>query len=163
MVASVGDRHLDGMNKPRSHALRTGRWSEPGRVYLVTFTTYCRVPRFLAWPETSCAARMLASPTTWPHVRLLCWVLMPDHWHGLIELGNEPLSLAVRRAKAITLRQWNQAHARPERLWAQGFHDHALRKEEDLLQVARYIVTNPLRADLVKRVGNYPFWDAIWL
>ena len=88
---------------------------------------------------------------------------MPDHWHGLIELGNEPLSLAVRRAKAITSRQWKPAHATPERLWAQGFHDHALRKEEDLLQLARYIVANPLRADLAKRVGDYPFWNAIWL
>ena len=28
---------------------------------------------------------------------------------------------------------------------------------------ARYIVANPLRAGLVKQIGDYPLWDAIWL
>ncbi|MBB4653636.1 hypothetical protein GGR73_000135 [Xanthomonas sp. F14] len=27
--------------------------------------------------------------------------------------------------------------------------------------VARYLIANPLRAELVERVGDYPFWDAI--
>jgi len=38
-----------------------------------------------------------------------------------------------------------------------------MRKEEDLQALARYIVANPLRAGLVKRVGDYPHWDAMWL
>ena len=42
-------------------------------------------------------------------------------------------------------------------------HDRALRRDEDLLAVARYIVANPLRAGLVRRVGDYPLWDAVWL
>ncbi|MBB5859537.1 hypothetical protein GGR69_001194 [Xanthomonas arboricola] len=29
--------------------------------------------------------------------------------------------------------------------------------------MARYLIANPLRAGLVARVGDYPFWDAIWL
>jgi hypothetical protein len=33
----------------------------------------------------------------------------------------------------------------------------------DLQSVARYIVANPLRAGLVKHLGDYPLWDAIWL
>ncbi|TXL18578.1 hypothetical protein BMR04_00075 [Methylococcaceae bacterium HT3] len=48
-------------------------------------------------------------------------------------------------------------------LWQDGYHDHAVRKEEDLLQIARYIIANPLRAGLVKKVADYPLWDAIWL
>jgi hypothetical protein len=38
-----------------------------------------------------------------------------------------------------------------------------MRKDQDLQVAARYIVANPLRAGLVKRVGDYPLWDAIWL
>ena len=34
---------------------------------------------------------------------------------------------------------------------------------EDLVGVARYIVANPVRAGLVNRVGEYPYWDAVWL
>ncbi|MNE68641.1 hypothetical protein D3C80_1643130 [compost metagenome] len=49
------------------------------------------------------------------------------------------------------------------RLWQKGFHDHALRREEDVKAVARYVVANPLRAGLVEKLADYPFWDAIWL
>jgi hypothetical protein len=38
-----------------------------------------------------------------------------------------------------------------------------LRADEDLRVVARYIVANPLRAHLVKRIADYPFWNAVWL
>jgi hypothetical protein len=48
-------------------------------------------------------------------------------------------------------------------VWQSGFHDRALRQEEELQTIARYIVANPLRAGLVKRVGDYAHWDAMWL
>jgi putative transposase len=48
-------------------------------------------------------------------------------------------------------------------VWQRGFYDRAIRKEEDLLAVARYIVANPLRAGLVSQLSDYPFWDAVWL
>ena len=35
--------------------------------------------------------------------------------------------------------------------------------EEDVVAVSRYIVLNPVRAALVRRVGDYPFWDAVWI
>jgi putative transposase len=38
-----------------------------------------------------------------------------------------------------------------------------LRDEDDVKDWARYIVANPVRAGLVKRVGDYPHWDAVWL
>ncbi len=49
------------------------------------------------------------------------------------------------------------------RVWQKGYHDRAVRREEDLRHIARYIVANPLRAGLVRKVGDYPLWDAIWL
>ena len=63
----------------------------------------------------------------------------------------------VAAVKAVT------AHGLGKRIWQSGFHDHALRREEDLAQLARYIVANPLRAGLAQRVGDYPHWDAAWL
>ena len=38
-----------------------------------------------------------------------------------------------------------------------------VRRDEDLRGLARYIVANPLRAQLVQRIGDYPHWDAMWL
>ena len=48
-------------------------------------------------------------------------------------------------------------------MWQAAFHDHALRKEENLHEIARYIVANPLRAGLVSSLAEYPHWDAVWL
>jgi hypothetical protein len=57
----------------------------------------------------------------------------------------------------------NVAHRLGRRLWQDGFHDRAVRRDEDIVAIARYIVANPLRAGLVERLADYPHWDAIWL
>ncbi|TMO68447.1 transposase, partial [Pseudoalteromonas aurantia] len=36
--------------------------------------------------------------------------------------------------------------------------DHMIRNEAELLHNARYIVANPLRAKLVQKIGQYPYW-----
>jgi hypothetical protein len=29
--------------------------------------------------------------------------------------------------------------------------------------MARYIIANPMRQGLVKKIDDYPLWDAIWI
>lgn len=146
----------------RAHALRRGRWSQPGGVYLLTFVTDGRQPRFAEWEAASRVAAALASTDAWQDTTLLCWVLMPDHWHGLVQLGGrESLSRTVGRARAHATRAWTPIG--DGRLWQRSFHDRALRSEERMVDVARYVVANPLRAGLVRRYGDYPYWDAIWI
>jgi len=145
-------------------ALRRGRWSEAGRIYLLTFTTAGRRPHFLEWRAACDASRLMAGSQAWSSGTLLAWVLMPDHWHGLAELGDgATLADCVRRLKGGSARALRQRHPALGRIWASGYHDHAIRREEDLLPAARHLVMNPVRAGLVSRVGDYPFWDAIWL
>lgn len=89
---------------------------------------------------------------------------MPDHLHALVELGgDESLSMLVRRLKAVTAGAVNRHASRTGKVWASGFHDRALRREETALAVARYVIGNPLRAKLATAIGDYPYWDAIWL
>ena len=40
--------------------------------------------------------------------------------------------------------------------------ERALRRQDDLAAMARYIVANPLRAGLVDFLGDYPHWDCAW-
>ena len=88
---------------------------------------------------------------------------MPDHFHGLVQLNShEPLARVIQRFKAHLTRSFNLAFHTNKTLWQSGFHDHVLRSESVLLEVARYIVMNPIRAKLCRRVGDYPFWNAIW-
>jgi REP element-mobilizing transposase RayT len=95
---------------------------------------------------------------------MLAWVLMPDHAHWLLQLGEkDELGIVVNRLKSSSSRLANRVLDRQGMFWAPAYHDHALRAEEDLLNIARYIVANPLRAGLVQRIGDYPFWNAIWV
>ena len=96
-------------------------------------------------------------------VRSLAWVIMPDHFHWLIELQKGTLQGLMQGTKSRSAIAVNRARGCSERLWQRGFHDRALRYDEDLLKGARYIIANPLRAGLVRRIGDYPLWDAVWL
>jgi REP element-mobilizing transposase RayT len=91
------------------------------------------------------AARAISAAERWFPSRCLCWVLMPDHWHGLIDLGEgADLSSVVQRVKGATARHLNRYRSSDEPLWAKGFHDHALRQDEAIEQTARYIIANPV-------------------
>ncbi|GGK00660.1 hypothetical protein GCM10009304_28100 [Pseudomonas matsuisoli] len=80
-------------------------------------------------------------------VKSLAWVVMPDHLHWLFELGNSvSVSTVVQRLKGASARQIRERTYLTETLWQRGFHDHALRHDEDIADIARYIVANPLRA-----------------
>ena len=52
--------------------------------------------------------------------------------------------------------------SRDNRIWQKGFHDRAMRRDEDIRAVARYMVMNPIRAHIVSRIWDYPLWDAVW-
>jgi len=144
-------------------ALRQGRVSRPAQVYLVTTTTSQRRPLFVATHAARTACRAIAWAGSWGDARLLAWVLMPDHWHGLVRLGDEPLGRVMNRFKAGVTRSLHAANAAEGRIWDRGFHDRALRADQDLRQAARYLVANPLRAGLVTQALDYPYWDAVWL
>ena len=99
----------------------------------------------------------------WNQAQSLAWVVMPDHLHWLMQLEDASLESLMRQVKSRSSKAVNERSARTGQLWQAGFHDRALRKEEDLLASARYIVANPVRAGLGNRVGDYPLWDAVWL
>ena len=151
-------------NRPGHRALRRGRCSLPGHAYLVTTVCVDRTPLFNEWSCASVAAATLADARLWRAARLDCWVLMPDHLHVLVTLGDEALPQLMRRIKAVTSGAVNHVLKRTrDPVWARAYHDHALRHEEDLRGVARYVIANPMRAGLVTAPGDYPFWDARWL
>ncbi|MGY4533014.1 REP element-mobilizing transposase RayT [Pseudomonas sp. TE3786] len=88
---------------------------------------------------------------------------MPDHLHWLVELRNCTANQLMRQVKGRSARRVNALLGTTGALWQDGYHDRAIRREQDLLTVARYVVANPLRAGLVSKLGDYPLWDAVWL
>lgn len=149
-------------SRPGHASLRLGRVALPHQAYLITFTTHGRRPLFANALHAMAAARAISDPRLWSDAVLLAWVLMPDHWHGLLQLGQAArLSGQVQRLKSNSARGLPSDVTRP--VWARGFHDHALRREEDVRAIARYIVMNPVRAGIASSPRFYPYWNAAWL
>ncbi|MCW8274647.1 transposase [Pseudomonas sp. PCH199] len=150
-------------NTPQAHRLRIGRRSEPGRVYLLTAVTYERQPIFQDWRIGRMVVNEFRRAQEAGNATSIAWVIMPDHFHWLVELHNGDLPKLMQATKARSARAINLKRGQPERLWQKGYFDRALRWEEDLKVAARYIIANPIRAGLVDHIGEYPLWDAIWI
>jgi len=145
-------------------SLRRGRQSLHHQVYCITTVTRGRHPLF----TDIIAARLLVRELRRLHeqgdVISLAWVVMPDHLHWLIQLNERwSLSTVVKNLKARSARSINRHLCRHGSLWQRAYYDRAARKDEDVRQIARYIVANPLRAGLVRNIGDYPHWDCIWM
>ena len=149
---------MDSLHTPHGMALRKGRVSLPNQIYHITAATTDRAPVF----HDLYAARILVTAfhaeETRHRSQTLAYVVMPDHFHWLMQL-NEGVVLAkvVGAVKSVC------AHRVGREIRQRVYHDHALRRDEDMQRTARYIVSNPLRAGLVTRLEDYPHWDAIWL
>lgn len=137
--------------------LRKGRVSQCGTAYHVTTVTRNRTPFFAALDNGRKVVRELMALQTEGRAETLCYAMMPDHLHWLLVLHEGTLSEIVKLLKGRT------AHAIGHAVWQANYFDHAVRQDEDLRRMARYIVANPLRAKLVERIGDYSLWDAVWL
>lgn len=151
---------------PGSCVLRRGRVSQQGYIYHVTACTYVRQMFFSSVNIGRCVVRALREAEREQIARTLAFVVMPDHLHWLFELQCAPLSAVVGQMKGRAARYSRKAlgiagSAGP--IWQPGYFEHALRSDESLVKIARYIIGNPLRAGLVTRVGDYPLWDCVWV
>lgn len=146
------------------NALRKGRFSEPNRAYFITAVVRGRRPVFACLPTARLLVREMRLLHDEGFVTSLAWVVMPDHLHWLFQLGDKAsLAKAVGLLKGRSGLSINRRLNEGGALWQAAYRDHALREEEDLHELARYIVANPLRAGLAASLEDYPHWDASWL
>lgn len=148
--------------KPHSGRLRDGRYSEVGRIYHIRLVCWHREPVFAEFEKGRVV--VWAMRQVEPTAATLSYVVMPDHLHWLMCLREgSTLSGAVQKLKSLTTRELHRRCEWQGVIWQAGFYDRAIRREDDLPAIARYIVANPLRAGLVRSIRDYPLWDAAWL
>ncbi|KQQ64367.1 transposase [Pseudomonas sp. Leaf127] len=146
-----------------AHYLRLGRHSIHGQIYLVTCVVRNRDAVFSnLWIGRRRVTEMRSLHVA-GYVRSLAWVVMPDHVHWLFEVRSGSLSQLMQRLKGRSAYVINKHFGNKMLCGQKGYHDHAARRDEDVLKMARYVIANPIRAGLVQRVGDYPLWDAVWI
>jgi putative transposase len=165
--------------------LRKGRISLDGQIYLVISVTLDRRPIFLDFSLGRILVNTMRQYTDAGKVESLAFVVMPNHFHWLLSLtGACTLQTLIGQVKGASAhytnqhlvgvgsaREWDMgSRAQPAptdlrlgRVWQKSFHDRAVRQDEDIQAIARYLVMNPVRAGIVKRIWDYPLWDAVWV
>ena len=91
------------------------------------------------------------------NIPLYAYCIMPDHAHFLLS-GSETKGIIefVREIKSLSTRlAWQ--HGYRGAIWQRSFYDQFLRRDEDCVLVARYIIGNPVRRRIVEHWRDYPF------
>jgi putative transposase len=88
---------------------------------------------------------------------LFAFAVMPDHIHILVRLPDASRSLGRIVATLKSSIQFKSRRAGVDLEWQDNFYDHVVRQNEQLEEIAGYILRNPERAGLVKQGEAYPF------
>ncbi len=151
---------------------------EPEQIYFITSNIWKRQPIFL----NKANVHLLLADFDFYRQKfgylIYAWVIMPDHFHWLFKPSatdftrfcndqaqrkgkyhhNPPLyylshimeSLKSHSAQVINKKQ--MVH-----LWQSGFHDRLIRDQKAFQAAVNYIHNNPVKAELVDDVADYPW------
>ena len=85
------------------------------------------------------------------------YCLMTNHVHLLVETPAGNLSAGMHAVNGSYSQAYNRRHSRKGHLLEGRYHAILVEKESYLLELMRYVVLNPVRARLVKALGDYPW------
>lgn len=93
---------------------------------------------------------------------LMAVCVMPDHVHLLLAPLKENLIELLYKWKNYTT-HLVQLQEKIGKLWQRSFYDHGLRKDENLIKIAGYIVSNLVRKSLVENWRDYSYTWHKWM
>ncbi len=90
-------------------------------------------------------------------VNLQDYCLMDNHYHLLVELTSENLSLFMRQINSNYAIYFNKKYKRSGHLWQGRYKSYYIIGEDYLFSLYRYIEYNPLEAKMSEHIGEYKF------
>lgn len=85
------------------------------------------------------------------------YCLMDNHYHLLIETPEGNLSRGMRQLNGVYTQRFNRRHGRVGHVFQGRYKAIIVQKESYLLELARYVVLNPLRARMVRTPDQWPW------
>jgi putative transposase len=85
------------------------------------------------------------------------YCLMTNHYHLVIETPDGNLSKGMRQLNGVFTQHSNRRHARTGHLFQGRFKGSLVDGDSYLLELARYVVLNPVRARMVSQPGEWPW------
>jgi len=145
------------MNTRSHRRLAAAVYTHPNAIFSITTATRDRAKVFADVRVAAAVVDVLRERAAFHILRVLAYCVMPDHVHILMSPSRtcdvptfvgQFKNLAQRRAWALGVHGV---------FWQKSFYDRALRRDDDVATVARYIFNNPVRAGLVQAARDYDF------
>ena len=108
-------------------------------------TDYRRFVYFLGEVVEACA------------LECLNYCVMPNHYHVTLRPTQCNLSESIRRLNSLYAQWWNRRHGRVGHVFQGRFKDQTVDRDSYLLALSRYVVLNPVRAQLVRSPHEWPW------
>jgi REP element-mobilizing transposase RayT len=85
------------------------------------------------------------------------YCLMDNHYHLLVETVEGNLSAGMRQLNGVYTQRHNRAHGRVGHVFQGRFKAIIVQRDSYLLELARYVVLNPVRAGICASPGKWPW------
>jgi REP element-mobilizing transposase RayT len=134
-------------------------YGSKSHIYFVTLCTANRKPYFLDDRMAGIIEKEMEFRRTKKEIQIYSYCIMPDHLHLLLSLNlgfQRKLQDWVSAFKRYTAKSaYEMADIKP--LWQKNFYDRIARDEESIIEIAQYIVQNPVRKGIVSNWESYPY------
>lgn len=135
-----------------SRALRT---DFPGAVHHVTSRGNERRPIFFDDRDREMFLHYLGRAVTRFGWSITAYVLMTNHFHLVVQTPEPNLSRGMQWLNTAYVVWFNRRHERSGHLYSGRFKAFLIEKESYFTTVVRYVVLNPVRANIVVRPEDY--------
>jgi putative transposase len=131
------------------------RYPALGRPYFITNVTYDRRPILVDHVDLLEMVFDIAKKRI--PFELLAWVILPDHFHLLLDAGEIDVSRILQTTKMSFASNYRKRLGqRSGRTWQNRFWDHIIRDQDDFNRHVDYIHYNPIKHGLVRSPFDWP-------
>lgn len=128
-----------------------------GAVHHVTARGNARALIFLTDADRHRFLALLDAVTSAVRWRCHAYCMMGNHYHLLIETPSPNLAEGMRTLNSAYARSVNRVHARTGHVFGDRYDSVLVKRESHLLEAARYVVLNPVRAGICLHPGQWPW------
>jgi REP-associated tyrosine transposase len=139
---------------------RQPRWELPDGVFHVTTRGVNNEKIFLDDEDRSNFVRLLHTTVRRYGWRCYAYCLMTTHYHLLVGSSREALSSGLGRLNGFYAQAFNKRHGRRGHLFGDRFSAFVVEGDEYFRAASRYILLNPVRAELCATAREWRWSDS---